>query len=185
MTFDTLSPPYDVIVADPLWNFASNSAARPGRNARRHYACMSLDAIAELPIKSLAARDSLLFLWTTAPFAELAFRVVHGWGFVFKTELIWRKDRIATGFWTRGQHEKVYLCRRGRFPCPRPAPFMSSVIDAPVREHSRKPPELQDRIEEVWPEARKLELFARTRRSGWDAWGNETERFQHKKFLHA
>ena len=50
---------------------------------------------------------------------------------------------------------------------------VSSLILSPRREHSRKPDEVYERIERMYPNARKLELFARNKREGWDSWGDE------------
>ena len=108
----------------------------------------------------------------------MAFRVVRSWGFNYKSQLIWQKSRIATGYWARNRHELVYIATRGDFPCPRPAPHKDSVIEAPTREHSRKPERLQDEIDAAFPGMKKAELFARRQRSGWDAWGNDTEKFE-------
>lgn len=178
MPLEGLESKFDIIYADPPWRFSSNSKDKPGRNAMRHYDCMTLPEIEAMDVKYHAADDSLLLLWVTVPFAQLALRVVKAWGFEYKSQIAWDKQKAGTGFWARNEHELLYICRRGRFPCPRPAPFPWSVIRGNLREHSRKPPDVPDRVDEVWPDARKLELFARARRHGWTSWGNETDKFQ-------
>ena len=165
---------YDIIRADPAWRFASNSKAKPGRNAMRHYPCMKDSEIAALPVKDWAARDALLFMWTTAPMLARSMPILDAWGFKYVSQLVWVKSRIATGFWARNRHEIVLIAKRGKFPCPKPAPFPDSVIEAPTMRHSQKPEALQDRVDAVWPTARKLEMFARRDRAGWDLWGNES-----------
>ena len=172
-----MTDPFDIILADPPWRFASNSEAKPGRNAFRHYPCMRDEEIAALPVRDWSAKDALLFMWTTGPMRERSMSVPRAWGFRFVSELIWVKDRIGTGYWSRGQHEVLLICRRGRFPCPRPTLFPSSVIHAPRREHSRKPAVVHETIEARLPDTRKLELFARETRPGWVAWGNEADKF--------
>lgn len=171
------SGPFDVIFADPPWRFASNSAAKPGRNAMRHYDCMALPDICALPVAEISARSALLLMWVTVPFAHLADEVVRAWGFRTKSQLVWVKDRIATGYWARNRHELLLVATRGRFPCPRPALFPDSVIPGAQREHSRKPEWPQEQIEARLPAARKLELFGRRVRSGWTVWGNQTDKF--------
>ncbi len=168
---------WDVIYADPPWKFASNSAAKPGRNARRHYDCMTLAEICALPVKQIADRDALLLMWVTVPFAHMADEVVRAWGFRTKSQLVWIKDRIGTGYWARNKHELLIIATRGRFPCPRPALFPTSIIPGTQREHSRKPEWPQDQIDARLPAARKLELFARRPRAGWDVFGNQTDKF--------
>lgn len=171
------SAPFDIILADPPWRFSSNSAAKPGKNPFRHYDCMSLADINALPVDDLAADNSLLIMWTTAPFAALSLKTVEAWGFRYVSQLVWIKERIGTGFWARNRHELIYIAKRGRFPCPKPAPFADSVIAGQQREHSRKPDRLHDMINAAWPDARKLELFARESRDGWATWGNQAEKF--------
>lgn len=169
---------YDIISADPPWRFASNSAAKPGRNAMRHYPCMRDDEIAALPVEEWAADQALLFMWTTAPMLERSMAIPKAWGFRYVTQMVWPKSRIGTGFWVRGQHEIVLICKHGKFPRPgKSAPLGPSLLAGDVREHSRKPDDLQDRIDAVWPDHRKLEMFARRPRPGWDAFGNETSKF--------
>jgi N6-adenosine-specific RNA methylase IME4 len=169
---------HDIVVADPPWRFSSNSKARPGRNPMRHYECMTDDEIAALPVWSWMNKDALLFLWTTAPMLMRSSWVMTAWGFRYVSQIVWVKDHAGTGFWVRNRHEIVLVGRRGRFPCPRPAPFPDSVITGGQREHSRKPEALQDRIDMVWPDASKLEMFARRPRPGWTTWGNEVEKYQ-------
>lgn len=166
---------YDIIVADPPWKFASNSAAKPGRNAFRHYECMTLAEVQEH--RPDAAKDALIFMWVTVPHLPSGIAVLSAWGFKYKSSLVWIKDRIGTGYWARNRHELVLIGTRGKFPCPKPAPFPDSVIEGQQRQHSRKPDALQDRIDAIWPDARKMEMFARQQRPGWTAWGNETGKF--------
>lgn len=168
---------FEVILADPPWRFASNSEKNPGRNAMGHYACMKLDEIKALPVREVAAKDSLLLLWTTVPFVKLAFDVIEAWGFKYVSEAVWVKDRIGTGFWSRNRHEPLLICKRGRFPCPKPALFPDSVIKGQQRQHSRKPDRVHEIVDERLAEYPRLEMFARETRPGWTTWGDETTKF--------
>ena len=169
---------YSILVIDPPWKFASNSAAKPARNAMRHYPCMTDAEIASIPVEQIAAKHALLFLWVTVPILDRAMAIPPLWGFRYISSFVWPKGRIATGYWIRNQHELCLLYKRGRFPRPdAKAPFKTSLISGAVREHSRKPEHLQDEIDRIWPSARKLEMFARQTRLGWDVVGNEIERF--------
>ena len=141
----------------------------------RHYECMELDEIKAL--RPDASKDALLYLWVTSPFLAEGIDVVSQWGFTYKSSLVWVKDRIGMGYWARNRHEIVLIGRRGRFPLPPACPHADSVLSGGQREHSRKPETLQDQIDASWPEARKLEMFARRPRAGWDTWGNETAKF--------
>lgn len=177
--FSGFTPGYQIVIADPPWKFASNSKEKPGRNAMGHYDCMPLDEIKALPVRDLVAKDALLLMWVTVPFLELSLEVVKAWGFKYVSELMWPKDRVGTGFWVRNRHEPVLVCKRGKFPCPKPAPFADSIIPGAQREHSRKPETVHEQVEAVpdWASLRKLEMFARRTRPGWDVWGNETTKF--------
>ena len=44
---------------------------------------------------------------------------------------------------------------------------------APQKGHSKKPDETRRRIVELLGDVPRLEMFARQRAEGWDAWGNE------------
>lgn len=169
---------YNIICSDPPWKFSSNSEVKPGRNAMRHYPCMPDDEIAAIPVDQWAAKDALLFMWATAPMLARSLPIISAWGFKYVSQMIWVKDRIGTGFWVRNRHEVILIGRRGKFPCPRPAPFPDSIITGQQREHSRKPDQLQDMIDNQWPDAAKLEMFARQERAGWDSRGNETSKFK-------
>jgi len=88
---------------------------------------------------------------------------------------VWVKDKIGLGYFVRNQHELLLVATRGDMPSPSPANRQPSVIEAPRREHSRKPDEAYALIERMYPSLPKIELFARNTRSGWDPWGNEAE----------
>lgn len=168
---------HEIIVIDPPWKFSSNSKEKPGRNAMRHYPCMTDDEIRALPVRDWAEKNCLMFMWVTAPMLRRAIDIPEAWGFKYVSELIWVKERIGTGFWVRNRHEPVLIYKRGKFPCPRPAPFNDSIISGQQREHSRKPDFLQDHIDQTWPEMSKLEVFSRQQRIGWTNWGNEVGKF--------
>lgn len=168
---------FKIVSADPAWNFSGNSIAKPGKNARKHYDCMSIAQICAIPVSDLVADDALLLMWVTSPFAEQAFKVVKAWGFKYKSQLTWPKNTVAHGYWARGAHEILYICRRGKFPCEMPALFPTSIIPGKTREHSRKPDWVAEVVEKRFPEMPKLELFARTARPGWTALGNQTDKF--------
>lgn len=84
------------------------------------------------------------------------------------------KDRIGLGYYVRQKHEHLLIARRGAFPAPKESDRLESVFYAPRQEHSEKPNEAFARIERMYPGQRYLELFSRTRREGWDTWGNQS-----------
>jgi N6-adenosine-specific RNA methylase IME4 len=174
---------FRVVVADPPWRFRSNSAAKPGRNAMRHYACMSLDEIEALPVAEIAAKDAALFLWVPGPFLVIGAHIpiMRAWGFQPSASgFVWIKTNrdgslsFGGGFTTRKNAEFAVLGKRGR--SVRRTADVCEVIISPRREHSRKPDGFFRRIQR-YADGPRLDLFARQQREGWVAWGDETARF--------
>lgn len=143
------------------------------RAADNHYPTMLLDQIKALKIP--AAKHCVLFLWATAPMFPQALEVMVHWGFTYKTQGMWPKDRIGLGYWLRNQHEPFVIATRGKVPAPAPGQAFPSVFFAPRGKHSAKPDAVAEMIETLYPNVPKLELFARRPRPGWDCWGNEVE----------
>jgi len=178
LAFEMPAGPFPVVVADPPWLFASNSEASPGKNARAHYECQPTDFIAGMPVGQVTGRNSTLFLWATSPMLPDALAVMAAWGFEYKSQIVWDKERVATGYHVRNQHELVLIGRRGRGPLMAHRATVPSIIRERSRQHSRKPEAFYDMIERGYPGTPKLELFARQDRGDlWTAWGNQTELF--------
>ena len=190
---------YGAILADPPWRFRTwdQRTAIPrtrssGTNisAATHYATMELDEIRALPVGELAATDCSLFLWACWPNLLDALALIEAWGFEYKTcAFCWTKAHagqvelfqddieglLGLGYWTRANSEPCLLATRGR-PKRLAADVRQAIIE-PRREHSRKPDCVHGRIERLVA-GPYLELFARARRIGWDAWGNEVDKFR-------
>jgi N6-adenosine-specific RNA methylase IME4/ParB-like chromosome segregation protein Spo0J len=170
----SISQQYPVILADPPWYFkVYDSVSVTAGTARTHYPCMQTEDICAMPVSELATDDAVLFLWTTAPHLQESFRVIEEWGFQYATNIVWVKDKTGLGYWVKNQHELLLIATRGNIPSPAPSRRPASVINAPRREHSRKPDEAYALIERMYPTLPKIELFARQTRPGWAAWGNE------------
>ena len=163
---------YNVIYADPPWRFEPYSRdTGMDRAADNHYQTMTTDEICALEIPS--GEDCALFLWATAPMLREALRVMEEWGFDYRSHWIWLKDRPGTGYWGRNKHELLLIGVRGKVPAPAPGEQPESVIAAAVAKHSEKPALFAEMIEEMFPNASLLEMFARSPRVGWDVWGNQ------------
>ena len=180
---------YRVIYADPPWRFHNFSAKGEGRNAVAHYDCMSRQELEALPVAEWAARDAVLFMWTTDPLLPEALKLIDAWGFTYKTVgFYWAKLNkkadpaslsvsdffTGLGYWTRANPEQCLLATRGH--PPRLAKDVKRLIVAPRREHSRKPDEIYERIERL-AEGPYLELFGRASRQGWQSWGDQARLF--------
>jgi len=189
MTLILPAKKYKAILADPPWKFKTRSSKGMGRSADNHYGTMTLKNICEIPVRSVADRDSVLFLWATMPQLEDALAVIKAWGFTYKTcAFTWMKQRKNTppffteqsdiftgmGYWTRSNSEICLLATRGK--PKRQARDVKQAILAPRREHSRKPDCVYDRIERL-VRGPYLEIFSRSERAGWDMVGNEVGKF--------
>lgn len=173
---------FSCIVADPPWTFKTYSANGLKKSAQAHYGCMSLTDIKyEIPVADHAEDDCFLFLWTSAPMLDQAFDVMYRWGFTYKSRMAWRKMtvngkvRVGPGYVVRTMHEDVLIGTRGK---PKLDKAFPSIFDGRAREHSRKPDEFFDMVDERIPLLNsRLEMFARETRPGWTTWGDEAEKF--------
>ncbi len=171
---------YKVIYADPPWQFRTYSAKGQGRSAERHYPTMSKTEIQNLPISQIADKDSVLFLWVTAPCLIEGLELIEAWGYTYKTvAFTWikkckNKDKIFTGmgYYTRSNAEYCLLATKGKI-LERKSRSVSSAIISPIERHSKKPDEVRERIVTLYGDVPKIELFARQYADGWDCWGNE------------
>lgn len=168
---------FNVILADPPWQY--DFAETDNRAIENQYPTMDVVEIADLrdsggvSIHSVIAPDAVLFLWATSPKLREALVVMDGWGFDYVTQAVWVKDRIGMGYWFRQQHETILIGRRGNVSPPEQAVRRSSVIDARRGDHSAKPDAAYTLIEEMFPDASRLEVFAREARPGWAVFGNQ------------
>lgn len=165
---------YQIIYADPPYQYRNKrTGGSMNSGAINKYNTMSIDDICALPVKKITQPDCALFLWGTVPLIEDAFKVIDAWGFKYKTMLFWRKIMsLGMGFWYRGQVELLLLGVKGNLKAFRIQ--RANIIQAKVREHSRKPDEFYELIELTGLRP-KIELFARYHRKGWDSWGLEVE----------
>ena len=181
--------PFSVVYADPPWHYRCFTKAGEARSASQHYQTMSLADIKALPVADVAAKDCHLFMWVTGPNLRQAFEVIDAWGFKYSSvAFTWVKltrrapmlfmDKhsfhVGMGHTTRKNCEWVLLGRRGS--PKRLSKSIRELIIAPVREHSRKPDEAAERIEQ-YADGPYLEMFGRAPRENWTVWGNETSKF--------
>ena len=160
---------YRVIYADPPWQYNDKQDTAKLGGAIKHYPTMPLDEICALPIP--AENNAVLFLWATSPMLEDAFKVIHAWGFNYKSSFIWDKVSHAMGHYNSVRHEFLLVCTRGS--CTPDVPrLVDSVVSIERTEHSKKPKEFREIIDMLYPIGERLEMFARDAADGWDVWGN-------------
>lgn len=165
---------YGVVLADPEWRFEPWSRnTGMDRSPDNHYPTSCTEVIAARDVGSIAAPDCVLFLWATAPMLPHALLVMSAWGFDYKSNFVWGKDRIGTGYWNRNKHEHLLIGVKGDVPAPAMGTQWDSLIEASIAEHSAKPDKFLELIEAYFPNLPKIELNARRARPGWDAWGLE------------
>ena len=169
------------ILADPPWRFTN----RTGKVAPEHrrldrYSTMGLDDICAMPVKSIAAKNSHLYLWVPNALLPDGLKVMEAWGFRYVSNIVWAKrrkdggpDGRGVGFYFRNVTELLLFGVRGSMRTLPPARSQVNMIETRKREHSRKPDEQYMLIERCSPSPR-LELFARHSSPGWSAWGAES-----------
>ena len=160
---------YDVIYADPPWRY--NFSQSKSRRVENHYPTMKVADIAKIEVP--ARSNSVCYLWATAPKLKEGLFVLESWGFEYKSHAVWDKEIPGMGHWWRGQHELLLVGTKGKFSPPHPSDRISSVWLERRGKHSEKPKGLREWIQQMFPNADRIELFARDRAKEWDAWGNE------------
>lgn len=169
---------YQIIYADPAWKY-DDKAKAGNRGAESKYDVMELDEICKLPVSDIADEDCVLFLWGTWPQLPSTLRVIHEWGFEYKTVgFVWEKlnNNVNTTFmgmgnWTRANTEFCLIGTKGK--PKRIRADISQLIRYPILTHSKKPDIVRMRIVDLCGDLPRIELFARTKVSGWDTWGND------------
>ena len=174
---------YSIVYADPPWSFGnrmySSNKNDHHREISRAYDVMSTADICALNVKDITADDCVLFMWTTDAHIPDALEVMKAWGFKYKTvAFTWVKQNkkadsyfMGLGYWTRANPEICLLATRGN--PKRIDKSVPNLVVSRLREHSRKPDVIRDRIVKLCGDLPRIELFARECPQGWDVWGNE------------
>lgn len=171
-----LNKKYQIILADPPWNESGGGKIK--RGADRHYPLMKTKDICELPVPDITDENCHLYLWVTNNHLQDGLDVIKAWGFKYKTAITWVKDRIGLGQYFRGQTEHCLFAVKGMIPykvIDGKRQQAVTYFNAVRKKHSQKPETMREFIEKVSDRDgfNKIELFARERFLGWDAWGNE------------
>ena len=197
--FGALRPfSYGLIMIDPPWPTEMRSPKGEKKSHAAHYQSMSFEHIAALPVGQLAAPDCGLFVWSVWPHVlyggdpKLHYadadasrsrvgECIAAWGARAVTGGVWRKTTVhgkvafGPGYRARSACEPFHLCVFGK---PKNTRSMRNIFDGLRRGHSQKPDEAYAWCEQWMPGVRRVELFSRTSRPGWDSWGNEAGAFE-------
>lgn len=177
----TVSGGFQTVMADPPWRFQN----RTGKVAPEHrrldrYSTLDLNAICALPVQDVVAKNAHLYLWVPNALLPDGMRVMHEWGFRYVSNIVWAKrrkdggpDGRGVGFYFRNVTELILFGVRGSMRTLPPARRQVNMIETRKREHSRKPDEQYELIEDCSP-GPYLEMFARQAAPGWTAWGDES-----------
>lgn len=173
---------YNIIYADPPWQ--NTLGSKHGKKNNAHYPYMTLQEIINLPIQEITDNNCALFLWVTFPELKDGLVVMEEWGFKYKTcAFVWVKSNkrntdptvfdpfLGLGGWSRSNAEICLLGFKGKLT--RKSAKVRQIIYSPIEAHSKKPDETRDRIIQLCGDLPRVELFARQKTDGWDAWGNE------------
>ena len=172
---------YNIIYADPPWSYNDKRDKHPRLcgGATVHYNTMSIEEIKNLSIKNIADDNCMLFMWATFPNLQEALDVIKAWGFKYKTlGFSWIKTNkkngnpfFGIGYYTKSNCEVCLIAVKGKPIVV--SNHVSSVLISPREEHSKKPSIVRDKIVQLCGDLPRIELFARQKADGWDAWGNE------------
>ena len=171
---------FKTVLADPPWQFSNRTGKMAPEHRRLHrYTTMKLKEICDLPISQVASEKAHLYLWVPNALLREGLEVMKAWGFIYKTNIVWYKirkdggpDGRGVGFYFRNVTELLLFGIKGSYRTLSPGRRMVNIISSRKREHSRKPDQIFDVIEQC-SSAPFLELFARHPREGWNQWGDE------------
>lgn len=190
-----MNAPYRTIVADPPWAYPSpgghlrsSATHRPnshdkgvsalGATSVGRYGSMSMDELKALDVGGIADADAHLYLWTTNAFMVEAHDLCRAWGFRPITVLTWGKVKadgspsMKIGHYYRGATEHVVFGVRGSLKLQTRKAFPTLMLWPRTKGHSVKPDQFFEMVEEASP-GPYAELFCRSPRLGWDAWGDQ------------
>lgn len=174
---------YGTILADPPWRFQNKTGkVAPEHKRLSRYGTLALDEICGIPVEKIAAERCHLYLWVPNALLQEGLKVMAAWGFTYKTNIVWQKvrkdgepDGRGVGFYFRNTTELLLFGTLGKdVRTLAPGRRQVNVIKSRKREHSRKPDEQYNIIEQCsW--GPYLELFSRGPRAGWTAWGDQAD----------
>ena len=165
---------FATILMDPPWDWGDEGDGDQMGRARPDYGTMGIEKLLELPVPDLADTDCHIYLWITNRSLPKGFALLEKWGFRYITALTWCKPSFGMGNYFRGQTEQILFGVKGSQPLKRKD--VGTCFQAPrgPAGHSSKPTEIYDLVESCSP-GPYLEMFARSNREDWTAWGAEAD----------
>jgi len=172
---------YDIIYTDPAWAQTKGNArkCRPKQGKELDYRTCSLNEISEIhrQVSELCNQKHNIFMWTIDKYLHQSEQMMKELGYELHARMIWDKENgIAPAFTVRFSHEYLlWFYRKGNIlmPCDEQKGKYTTVLREPSTKHSKKPVCAYEMLEDMFPNAKRLEIFARNERTGWDCWGDE------------
>ena len=163
---------FRILYADPPWQYSDKKEYRPEGSAENHYPVMSISELCEMKLPEIED-NAVLFLWVTSPLLEDSFKIINAWGFKYKTSFVWDKIKHNMGHYNSVRHEFLLIATKGSC-LPDEKILIDSVQSIERTEkHSEKPEEFRNIIDKIYMNGKRIELFARAKREGWDSFGNQ------------
>jgi N6-adenosine-specific RNA methylase IME4 len=190
--FADVTGQFGTVLLDPPWRFANRTGKMAPEHKRLHrYPTMSVEEIAALPVGELVLPKSHLYLWCPNALIAEALHIMSSWGFTYKTNIVWLKvrkdggpDGRGVGFYFRNVTELLLFGVKGSLRTLGPGRRQVNVIITRKQEHSRKPDEAYQVIEQCSP-GPYLELFARRKRPTWSQWGDQVGSYEESRPVYA
>lgn len=164
---------FDVVEIDLPARFETYSDKGNTKSGEAYYNTMSWDEAAAMPVGHLVRGNGIVLLWGWPPSLDKSFWLLKCWGARYKTELVWPKGRVGTGYRSRGMHESVLLGVFGD-ECQIHETFFG-IIKGKYVGHSVKPTEWYEDIVAKTPCLDRLALFARRQIPGFTTWGDQSD----------
>lgn len=174
---------FGTILADPPWQFQNRTGkVAPEHKRLARYPTMTLEEICRLPVEQVAEDPAHLYLWVPNALLPEGLEVMQRWGFRYVSNIVWHKvrkdggsDGRGVGFYFRNVTELLLFGVRGKNARTLdPGRSQVNMIQSRKREHSRKPDEQYEIIEKC-SYKKRIELFSRGARKGWEVWGNQAD----------
>lgn len=175
---------YDIIYTDPPWTQTKGGKrkCRPNQEKQLDYDTMDLKEIFNLHKKvfSHCSEKHNIFMWTIDKFLPQTEEFMKELGYELHARIIWDKENgVAPAFTVRYSHEYLlWFYKKGKMLKPQESTRgkYTTVLREKSTKHSKKPNCAYQMLEDMFPNSKKIELFSRLERCGWDSFGNQVER---------
>ncbi len=172
---------YGIIYSDPPWEQKKGNKrkCRPNQGKELDYPTMSVSECiqVQIPFFNSAAEKHNVFMWAIDKYLHETEEEMKKLGYTLHARIIWNKTNgIAPAFTVRFSHEYLlWFYKPGKMLLPRREARgkYTTVMREQSTYHSHKPICAYEMLENMFPNTYKIELFARSKRNGWDCWGNE------------